>query len=110
VIRELKIQIRVVIEPDGDVFHAFVPDLKGVHACGDTESEALTAIREGASLYIQSLVKHNESIPVGLVRLDRNHTSMLAMAWCLIKEGLGLTRKHSSLQEITLPAFEFATN
>lgn len=108
-IRELKIQVRVVVEPDGDTFHAFVPDLKGVHAVGDTPEEAINAIREGVMLYMQSLVKHDESIPVGLVMMDRSHASALAMAWCLAKEGLGLTRKRSSVQEITVPAMAWAS-
>lgn len=105
-IREIKIQVRVVVERDGDGFHAYVPDLKGVHAAGDSESEALVAVREGVSLYMQSLLKHNHSIPVGVVLMDRSHSSNLAMAWCLLLEGLGLRRmgrKHSTVEEISIP-------
>lgn len=103
-IREIKIQVRVVVERDGDGFHAYVPDLKGVHAAGDTESEAITAVREGVTLYMQSLMKHNQSIPVGVVVFDRSHSSAFAMAWCLILEGFGLRRakRHSSVEEITV--------
>lgn len=107
-IRELKIQVRVIVERDGDSFHAYVPDLKGVHAAGDTESEALTAVREGVNLYMQSLLKHNHSIPVGVVLFDRSHSSALAMAWCLFLEGMGLRRmsgKHSSVEEITVQQY-----
>lgn len=103
-IREIKIQVRVVIERDGEGYHAYVPDLKGVHAAGDTEAEAMTAVREGVSLYMQSLMRHSQSIPVGIVVLDRKHSSAFAMAWCLILEGLGLrrTKRHSSVEEITV--------
>lgn len=106
-IREIKIQVRVIVERDGDGFHAYVPDLKGVHAAGDSEQEAIVAVREGVTLYMQSLMKHNQSIPVGVVVFDRRHSSAFAMAWCLILEGLGIrqTKKHSSVEEITvLPA------
>lgn len=106
-IREIKIQVRVIVERDADGFHAYVPDLKGVHAPGDTEAEAIAAVREGVSLYMQSLMKHSQSIPVGIVMLDRRHSSALAMAWCLFLEGLGLrgTKRHSSVEEITVQGF-----
>lgn len=107
-IRELKIQVRVIVERDGDGFHAYVPDLKGVHASGDTEAEALGAVREGVNLYMQSLLKHNHSIPVGVIMFDRSHSSAFAMAWCLILEGLGIRRitgKHSSVEEITVQQY-----
>lgn len=106
-IREIKIQVRVVVDRDGDGFHAYAPDLKGVHATGDTEQEALSAAKEGVSLYVQSLVKHNESIPVGLLVIDREHASFLSMIWCLVKERFS-PRRHSFVEEISVPTNGFA--
>lgn len=101
-IREIKIQVRGVIEPDGDLFHAYAPDLKGVHACGSTPEEAASALHEGISLYFQSLAKHHEPMPVGLIALDRVHSSEFSMLWTLVKERLLGTRKQKYVDEITL--------
>jgi len=39
--RKLRLQITVVIEPDGDSFHAYCPAFKGLHVDGANEKEAL---------------------------------------------------------------------
>lgn len=112
-IREIKIQVRGVIERDGDLFHAYAPDLKGVHACGSTPEEAAKGLHEGISYYFMSLAKHNEPMPVGLITLDREHSSDLAMAWTLLKEQvkeqfLGSKKRKKYIEEVTLPTREGA--
>lgn len=42
---QLKLQVSVVIEPDGDGYHAYCPTLKGLHAAGETEDEAVAGAR-----------------------------------------------------------------
>ena len=54
----------VVIEPDEDAFHAFVPVLKGCHSCGDTPEEVRENIREAIELYIETLRYLGEEIPI----------------------------------------------
>jgi predicted RNase H-like HicB family nuclease len=54
----------IVIEPDEDAYHAFVPALKGCHSCGDTLEEARTNIREAIELYIETLRDLGEEIPI----------------------------------------------
>ncbi|MBM3148493.1 MAG: type II toxin-antitoxin system HicB family antitoxin [Chloroflexi bacterium] len=63
----IEFQVNIVVEPDKDGFHAFCPALKGLHACGDTEHEALSNARDAAIAYIQSLIKHGDPIPVGII-------------------------------------------
>ncbi|MDP4218939.1 MAG: type II toxin-antitoxin system HicB family antitoxin [Bacteroidota bacterium] len=46
----------IVIEPDEDAFHAYVPALKGCHSIGDTPEEAKTNIKEAIELYLESLI------------------------------------------------------
>ena len=53
-------RISVVIEPDGDGFHAYCPALKGLHTCGETEQEALENAKDTAIAYLRSLVKHGD--------------------------------------------------
>jgi len=65
-VRELRVKVRAVVEPDGDMFHAYAPDLKGVHVCGETAEEALRALHDAIRLYLASLAKHAEPVPLGL--------------------------------------------
>ena len=54
----------VVIEPDEDAYHAFVPALPGCHTFGDTVDEALLFIKEAIALYIEGLVENGQPVPV----------------------------------------------
>jgi predicted RNase H-like HicB family nuclease len=54
----------IVIEEAGDgSFSAYVPDLHGCVACGDTHDEAARLIQEAVELHIESLRRHGESVP-----------------------------------------------
>jgi predicted RNase H-like HicB family nuclease len=57
--------LSVVIEKDGESFHAFCPGLKGLHVDGSTEEEALQNAAEAANSYIASLVRHGDPLPIG---------------------------------------------
>jgi len=63
----IRIKLKIIVEKDDDAFHAYCPDLKGLHAGGDTEEEALSNAVNGAQLYLASLLKHQEPIPVGVI-------------------------------------------
>ncbi len=54
----------VVIEPDDDAFHAYVPALRGCHSTGDTHDEAKANIKEAIELYLESLIESGEEIPL----------------------------------------------
>ena len=54
----------IVIEPDENAFHAYVPALPGCHSCGDTLEEAKTNIKEAIELYLESMIDHGEEIPI----------------------------------------------
>jgi predicted RNase H-like HicB family nuclease len=54
----------VVIERGNDgTFSAYVPDLPGCVACGDTEEEVRRLIEEAVALHIESLREHGEPVP-----------------------------------------------
>ncbi len=57
-------QFTVVIEPDEEGYHAFVPALPGCHTFGDTIDEARANIAEAIELHLESLVEDGEPIPV----------------------------------------------
>lgn len=61
----LRLEFTVVIEQDGEAFHAFCPALKGLHVDGSTEQEALENAVKAADSYVASLVRHGDSLPIG---------------------------------------------
>ncbi len=48
-------QFTVIIEPDEDQFHAFVPALPGCHSFGATLDEARANIAEAIQLHVESM-------------------------------------------------------
>ena len=61
----LKVSIAVEVERDGDSFYAHCPGLKGLHVDGATEEEAVQNVVEAASLYVDSILRHNDPLPIG---------------------------------------------
>ena len=53
---------RVIIEPDGNEFHGFVPALPGCHTHGRTIEETRANLREAMELYIEHLQEGKESL------------------------------------------------
>ena len=53
----------VVIEKTGNGYSAYVPDLPGCIAAGDSREETETLIREGIVIYLDDLREHGEPIP-----------------------------------------------
>jgi antitoxin HicB len=56
-------QFTVVIEPDEDAFHAFVPSLAGCHTFGMTVDEARANILEAVGLHLECMLEDGETIP-----------------------------------------------
>jgi len=54
----------VVIEPDEEGFHAYVPALPGCHTFGDTVDQARTNITEAMELHVEGMLADGEPIPV----------------------------------------------
>jgi predicted RNase H-like HicB family nuclease len=54
----------IVIEPDTNGFHAFVPSLQGCHSHGNTLEEARKNIAEAIELHVECLIEDGEEIPV----------------------------------------------
>lgn len=64
-------QYTVVIEPDEDVYHAFVPALPGCHTFGATVDEARANIIEAMGLHIKAMVEDGERSSLWLTRGSR---------------------------------------
>jgi predicted RNase H-like HicB family nuclease len=63
--KTLRMKVTVIVESDGDAFHAYCPAFKGLHVAGGSVDEALQFAKEAAIVYVTSLAMHNESLPVG---------------------------------------------
>jgi predicted RNase H-like HicB family nuclease len=53
----------VVIEQEGEAWGAYVPDLPGCVAVGESRHEVEKLIAEAIALHLQSLREHGEPIP-----------------------------------------------
>jgi predicted RNase H-like HicB family nuclease len=63
----------VVIEPDEDVWRAYVPELesKGAATWGHTKEEALKNIQEVAQMVIEELLADGDSLPPNVTVSDQ---------------------------------------
>ncbi|WP_028325174.1 type II toxin-antitoxin system HicB family antitoxin [Desulfatirhabdium butyrativorans] len=53
----------VVVEKGPTSFGAYVPDLPGCVAVGDTKDEVMTLIREAIEFHLEGMVEDGEPIP-----------------------------------------------
>lgn len=54
---------RVIIEPDGNEFHGYVPSLPGCHTHGTTIEETRALLRDAIGLYLEHLRTKQSHIP-----------------------------------------------
>jgi len=61
------------LEPDQDVWRAFIPELeaKGAATWGNTKEEALRNIHEVAQMVIEALLEDGEPLPPRLTEIDQ---------------------------------------
>lgn len=52
-----------ILETDGTSWNAYVPDLPGCIAAGDTREEVSTLIRQAVPLHVESLRGRGERVP-----------------------------------------------
>lgn len=62
-------EVEFIFEPDPDGgYHAYAPELPGLHTEGDTLEEALSNAAEALGLYIEGLRDEGRSMDMGVVR------------------------------------------
>lgn len=84
-IEVLKFWVRITVDKDAPGYHAYAPSLKGLHMGGDTEKEARENAKEAAALYLKSLLKHGDPLPIDVLEKE-------------IAEGPIVSKKHISSQ------------
>jgi len=88
--RDISFTVPIVVERDGDGYHAYCPPLRGLHTCGATEEEAVGAAVDAAGLHLQSMLRHHEPIPLQ-VCVDAGDTT------CHAPRGKGVHRVNQEL-------------
>jgi predicted RNase H-like HicB family nuclease len=53
----------VVVEQGETSFGAYVPDLPGCVAVGESQDEAMELLREAVAMHVESLRENGESVP-----------------------------------------------
>ena len=63
---------RVVLEPDEDVWRAFIPELEkgGAATWGKTREEALRNVQEAAQMVIECLLEDGEPLPPRVTEIN----------------------------------------
>ncbi|QTA92970.1 type II toxin-antitoxin system HicB family antitoxin [Desulfonema magnum] len=56
-------ELKIVIEPDEDVFVAYCPQLPGCVSYGKDEAETIRNIREAIDLYLRPIPRFFEKLP-----------------------------------------------
>ena len=59
---ECAVDISFVIEQDGARYHAYCPQLKGLHIDGGNEQETLNRAIHAAEIYLSSLSRHGQAV------------------------------------------------
>ena len=68
----LRLKVGIVVEKEDDgTYYAYCPGIKGIHVPGNTEDEALKNAKEAISVHLDSIMKHNDPLPVGIVDYDK---------------------------------------
>ena len=61
----MRVDVLIIVEQDGKMFHAYAPALKGLHVDGDTSDEAFRRVCEAVTVYLQSIQTHGDPWPSG---------------------------------------------
>ncbi|MDE0611778.1 MAG: type II toxin-antitoxin system HicB family antitoxin [Gammaproteobacteria bacterium] len=98
--KELKIKVRIFVEPDEDSFHAFCPELKGVHVSGDSEQEALENCQIAIDQHIHTILKYGDPIPIGCIDEETTYEALPAPE----KQPRQQNIPHSYIRELSISA------
>lgn len=69
--KDIKLQVRIFVEPDGSVFYAYCPELDGVHIDGETEEEAVKNCLKAIEVYLLTLLESDCPIPLGCMNNEK---------------------------------------
>ena len=71
----IKFRVRIFVEQEDDRYYAYCPELKGVHEDGYTKDDAIDNAKESALVYIQSMLEHNDPLPLCVEEVDMSFSA-----------------------------------
>ena len=69
--QSISIKVEIVIEPDGDSFLGWSPDLEGVMVEGETEEETTKILRMAILVHIENMLTNELPLPSQIVQEPR---------------------------------------
>lgn len=73
-------EVPIIIEPDEDGFHAYCPDLPGLHMCGNTQEETFENAKDAVKGFLMVKLKYGEQIPSAFTEGKTKPAAFLAGA------------------------------
>lgn len=67
--------LAIIEKADDGSYSAYLPDLPGCIACGDTVEEVKKQIEEAVRLHVESLRQHGEPVPVPTASICTVHAA-----------------------------------
>ena len=58
----MSLSARIIIEKDGEGYHAYIPEIIGLHTEGEDIEDALLNIGGGLVAYMRSVIKHGDKV------------------------------------------------
>jgi len=102
----MKLKYPIAIEP-GDDTHAFgvvVPDLPGCFSAGDTLDEAFENSKEAISLWIETVLDDNGTVPASGRLADHvRNPEFTGWTWAVVEVDGALLDDHSERVNISVP-------
>ena len=102
----MKLKYPIAIE-QGDETHSFgvvVPDLPGCFSAGDTLDEAVENSKEAISLWIETVLDDNGTVPApGLLAVHSKNPEFSGWIWAVVEIDGALLDDHSERVNISMP-------
>ena len=102
----MKLKYPIAIE-QGDETHSFgvvVPDLPGCFSAGDTLDEAVENSKEAISLWIETVLDDNGTVPApGLLAVHSKNPEFSGWVWAVVEIDGALLDDHSERVNISMP-------
>ena len=91
-IRELTLRIRVIVERDQDGLMAHCPELSGLAVEAPNMEELKMHMKDAVEGYVESLLKHGDPIPIGVLESDEEH-SVVSFLFNKLRKRFGIPLK-----------------
>lgn len=98
----IRVRLRIKVEADGGDFHAWCPDLPGLHTSGGSVEEARHNAQEAALAYLSSLLKHDDPFPVGVL-VEKPERSVIDFLADKLRTRIRSGETNSFVEEIRVP-------